>query len=153
MKCAECGTPASENDLFCGECGAVLPTFDPEVAAGVGEPPAPVPPGTVDGPISARRDPRAQASFVLGIVALGVSLFWCLPIPGAFGCLSPVAALVAIILGAVVSRDIGLKGGLDADRKRAQQAIVLGVVSLVVFVVVGVLAAVFGVGLSILNDL
>jgi hypothetical protein len=67
--------------------------------------------------------------------------------------LSPVAALVAIILGAVVSRDIGLKGGLDADRKRAQQAIVLGVVSLVVFVVVGVLAAVFGVGLSILNDL
>ncbi|MGD2041969.1 MAG: hypothetical protein PVH11_14165 [Anaerolineae bacterium] len=153
MKCTECGTLASENDLFCGECGAVLPTFDPEMVVGAGEPPAPEPAGTVDDPVPAGRDPRAQASFVLGIVALGVSLFWCLPIPGAFGCLSPVAALVAIILGAVVSRDIGLKGGLDADRKRAQQAIVLGVVSLVVFVVVGVLAAVFGVGLSILNDL
>jgi hypothetical protein len=28
MQCPECGAPHTEQDLFCGECGAVLDTFD-----------------------------------------------------------------------------------------------------------------------------
>jgi hypothetical protein len=154
MKCSECGTRASEDDLFCGECGAVLPTFDPDAVVSAGAAPdRGVPADTAPDSAAKGRDPRAQASFVLGIVALGLSsISWCLPVVSIFGCLSPVAALVAIILGAVAKRDIARQGGLETDRRKAQQGLILGVVSLVVLVIVGVLILVLGVRASILNE-
>ena len=56
MKCAECGAPASEQDLFCGECGAIL-------APAAGEP-------AVADELAAADSPADAAAFELPLDSL-----------------------------------------------------------------------------------
>ena len=141
MKCPECGTVASQDDLFCGECGAILsavppPEADAEPDAGPaltpGAPPMPqfpradaqlAPPVVQSFPSDAAAvpDPRANWATILGIASLALSFASCLPVINIVSCLGPVAAIAAIVLGAMVKRDVEAKGGLEQDRKRAQQ--------------------------------
>jgi hypothetical protein len=76
----------------------------------------------------------------------------CIPIVGSLiSCVGPVAGIVAIILGAVVKRDIKARGGLQDDWKRAHQGMLLGIagivisgVLLVIFVLLGLSAGLLG---------
>lgn len=155
MQCPECGAPYTDADLFCSECGAVLPPFDAQVGAGTlsaGSPP--VDDSSAPGfAAPAARNPRANAAFVLGIVSLALLVVSLTPCPAVFSCFQPVVAVVAIVLGAMTRRDIDVKGGLEADRKRAQQGLVMGIVALVVFAVLSLIGILLSVGLSVLGEL
>lgn len=171
MQCPECGAPHTEVDLFCGECGAVLDTFDAQTRAGEvparetpGREPAaaaildldPVPGSLPAAPAltpTAPGDARASVAFVLGIVSLALLVVSWLPCVGVIGCFQPVAAIVAIVLGAIVRRDVDTKGGLVADRKRAQQGMVMGIVALALYAAFALIGLVLGFGLSILGEL
>lgn len=157
MKCDECGTPASEQDLFCAECGAVLgaPPVVEEAETPAYElpldslPPA-LPPGKVRD-ATAAPDSRARVALILGIVAVGAGLLNCLSIFGLIGCISPVVGIAATILGAVVKRDVRARGGLEEDWKRANLGMLLGIAGLVLFAV-SLVFGLFAIGIGLLDS-
>jgi len=166
MQCPDCGAAISENDLFCGECGATL--IDPALAETAAEPEAapPVEPEIEPVPASPsvqpqmERDQRATAAYVLGIVSLVLVATSCLPLftfaacfGGLLGCLGPIAGLVAAVLGAIVQRDIDAHGGLEENRKKARQGMIMGIVSIVIYVLLIVVGIVVGFGAGILSEL
>lgn len=158
MECPECGAVASAEDLFCGECGTVLADPLSGGAAGGGAvdlPPPPVLPSPPPPPARARpaQDTRANVAFILGIVSIGAVVLSCMPFFGITGCVSPVTGIIAIILGAVVKRDIEARGGLEGDRQKAHRGMVLGIVGVALYCVFLAIGIVFGIGLSILSEL
>ena len=164
MRCSECGTLASDTDLFCGECGAILSPSLPDEPAGapvVGgalEPASPLP---LDLPVEPSlppstpkvRDTRANAAFILGVVSAASIVAICIPVFGSLiGCLGPVAGILAIILGAIVKRDIRTRGGLQEDWKRAHQGMILGIASIVIQVGLLALGLLLGIGAGLLGE-
>jgi hypothetical protein len=158
MECPECGATASAEDLFCGECGAILPASLPEAPA---DPPPldlplePLPPPLPSGsPVyaPASRDSRANIAFILGIVSIGSLVVSCLPFFGLIGCIGPVIGIAAIVLGAVVKRDIEARGGLEADRKRAHQGMILGIVGTAFYFAFLVLGILLSIGIGVLDS-
>jgi hypothetical protein len=75
------------------------------------------------------------------------------PCINVIGCFQPVVAIAAIVLGAVVRRDIHTKGGLQEDRRKAHQGMVMGIVAIAMYVVLGMVSALLGLGLGILGEL
>lgn len=159
MECPECGAVISDADLFCGECGAVL--ADPlskelaETAAvdldgKVAPPSAPDSPPTF-APVV--RDSRANAAYILGIVSVGLAAISCIPFVSFVSCVGPVTGIIAIVLGAIVKRDIVAQGGLEEDRKRAHQGLVLGIVGTVLYFVMVVVGLILGLGIGILSEM
>lgn len=153
MKCNECGTIAPEDDLFCGECGAVLPASTPDETETAAEAVARAQPETPPSPAAAKRDPRANAAFVFGIVAIAMAVISCVPILGFVTCLGPVAGITAIILGALAKRDIDAREGSEQDRAKAQQGLVLGIVGTILYFVVFGMSMILGIGLGILGEM
>jgi hypothetical protein len=169
MRCPECGTPASEEDLFCSECGAILaPSLpdEPVDVLPVDEPAEPAPPLPLDLPLEpshppptpAIRDSRANIAFILGVVSVASSVASmaasCIPLVGSLiCCVGPVVGIVAIILGAVVKRDIRARGGLQDDWKRAHQGIILGITGTVLYGVFLVIGVLLGIGVGLLGEL
>lgn len=153
MRCPECGALASDEDLFCGGCGAILAPSLPV------EPEAPLPldlPSETSFPPSAQavRDSRANIAFILGVVSVAWIVASCIPIFGRLiGCLGPVAGILAIILSAVVKRDIRARGGLQEDWKRAHQGMILGIAGIAIQVGLLVLSLLLGVGAGLLGEL
>lgn len=157
MRCSECGAPATESDLFCGECGAILedlipsePATEPAAElASYSPPPQPI----------ASHDPRTNAAFVLGIVSVVLVTTSCLPFfafsacfGGVISCLGPIAGIIATVLGSIVQRDIEARGGLEEDRKKARQGMIMGIVSIVIYVLIFVLGIVLGIGVGVLEE-
>jgi hypothetical protein len=101
----------------------------------------------------AAQDSRAIVAFVLGIVSLGLLAISWVPCVNVIGCFQPIVAIAAIVLGAVVRRDIDAKGGLQEDRRKAHQGMVMGIVAIAIYVVLGIVSAVLGLGLGILGEL
>ena len=165
MRCPECGTPASDEDLFCGECGAILAPALPDEPVDAPaldwpvEPAAPLPPDLPLDPslppsTPAVRDSRANVAFILGVVSVGSIVASCIPFLGSLiGCLGPVAGIVAIILGAVVKRDIRARGGLQEDWRRAHLGMILGIAGLVISVGLLVIGVLFSVSTGLLGEL
>lgn len=158
MDCPECGAPASDKDLFCGECGAILATAVPDAtpdAPAVELPQDPLPPAQPSYPAlsaPATRDSRANIAFILGIVSIGSLVITCLPFFGMIGCIGPVIGIAAIVLGAVVKRDVEARGGLEEDRKRAQQGMILGIIGTALYFVLLAIGVVLGIGAGLLNS-
>jgi cytochrome c biogenesis protein CcdA len=158
MKCPECGTLGSDEDLFCGECGAILAAPPADAPA---ESPAPglslpqaLPAPSSEQPFSAAeaRDTRATAAFVLGLLSVATPVIACLPILGQlFSCIGPVLGIIAVILGSSVKRDIEARGGSEGDWKRAHQGLILGIVGLAIYAVFLVLGIMLGIGTSFLD--
>jgi hypothetical protein len=169
MECPDCGTLTLEDDLFCGECGAILappPLEEPALEPLTDSPLAPgvepggdwaaervVEPPTLGSPAAARtiRDSRANAAYILGIISIALVAAYCFPFGGVLSCIQPVVGLSAIILGAMAKRDIKARGGQEADQKRAHQGMILGIVSTAIYLVLIAVALVLGVGGSILD--
>ncbi len=164
MRCPECGTLVSDEDLFCGECGAILAPSLPDEpvdvlpADGPVEPAVPLP---LDLPLEpsppsatpAVRDSRANIAFILGVVSVASIVASCIPILGSLiGCVGPVAGIVAIILGAVAKRDIRARGGLQDDWNRAHQGMILGIAGIAIYGVLLVIGILFGVGAGLLGE-
>jgi hypothetical protein len=158
MKCQECGTLASGEDLFCGECGAILANTPPEEQASAPIPdrvaesvsPAPRPRTSFDAPRA--RDGRANAAFVLGIVSIVAVVAACLPLSGLFTCIAPVPGIIAIILGAIAQRDIKARGGAQEDWKRARLGMILGIVGTAIYLVMLAIVILFSLGISMLES-
>jgi predicted nucleic acid-binding Zn ribbon protein len=144
MECPECGRPASEDDLFCGECGAVL---DDPVPATVPAPPV------VRPPVPAARDSRASVAQALGMASVAGGVVSFLPLYSVLGFWGLVLGVFAIALGALVKRDVSARGGLEADQRRAQQGMILGIVGIALSVALTVLSVVLRIGLSLLGEL
>ena len=160
MKCHECGTQASDQDLFCGECGAILAGPLPEEQAGAPTPewekepvsPAPAPHAALNAPPA--RDSRANAAFVLGIVSIVLAAASvCLPISGIFACAAPIPGIIAILVGAIAMRDIKARGGAHDDWKRARLGMILGIVGTALYLVLMVILLLAVVGLNALDGL
>jgi hypothetical protein len=173
MKCSECGSEASEQDLFCGECGAILapaagePAVADELAAADSPadaaafelpldslPPAAPPEPAYRDPAydtPAAPDSRARVAFILGIVSIGMVVLTCLPVLGLIGCIGPVVGIAASVLGFIVKRDIRARGGLEQDWRRANQGMLLGIASLALYFVLVALTIVLGIGLEFLG--
>jgi hypothetical protein len=160
MKCQECGTPASGEDLFCGECGAILAAPQPEEETSSPIPeweqesatPTPPPPASFD--TSPAPDGRAKAALVLGIASIGLAVVAaCLPVSGIFACAAPIPGIIAIVLGAIAMRDIKAHGGAHADWKRARLGLILGIVGTVFYLVVAVIVILAIMGVSMLDGL
>ena len=156
MKCTECGAPAAEQDLFCGECGAILapagggPVMTDDLAV----------PDSPSGPVyyepaydaSAAPDSRARVALILGIVSIGSVVLTCVPIFSlVISCVGPVVGIAAIILGVIVKRDVRARGGLEQDWKRANLGMLLGVVGLALYFVFLAFTIVFGLGMEFLR--
>jgi hypothetical protein len=166
VQCPECGAPVSENDLFCGECGAVLsdlqaePAAEPAVELPVQAPVARVssspplyqaPPGPP--PYApAARDSRANTAYILGIVSVALAVLSCVPFVSVVSCVEPLVGLAAIVLGAVVKRDVDAKGGLEEDRKKANQGMILGIVGTVLWIALFVISFALGLGLGLMEE-
>ena len=155
MQCPECGAVTSEADLFCGECGTVLatPSQGPEGHAALA-PEAPPPPeaaAPAEAVAAAQRDQRATIALILGILSLGSIVLSCVPLVSVIACGAPLVAIAAIVLGAVVRRDIDARGGLAEDRKRAQMGMFLGIVGLVLYAGFVIVSLVLGIGVGLLN--
>jgi len=149
VNCPECGTLASDEDLFCGQCGAILSVPGPEAPIGVSPvsvvyPPAPSAPVVPDS--------RARVAFILGIISVGSVLITCLPFFGLLGCLSPLVGLLAIVLGSVAKRDLRARGGPEADCRRAHQGVMLGIAGVGLYVVVMAVVVVLGLGMNWLGE-
>ena len=158
MECPECGALASDDDLFCGECGAILttamadeladePALDLPLA-----PPPPAPPPDPSRYAPAARDSRARIAFILGIVSIASVVLICLPFFGMIGCIGPVIGIVAIVLGAIVKRDIDARGGLEEDRKQAHQGMIMGIVGTAIYFVFLVIGILFSIGIGFLDS-
>jgi hypothetical protein len=117
-----------------------------------GEPVAPPAVQSVPSDAGAVPDPRANWAFILGIASLALSFASCLPIFSLVSCLGPVAAIAAIILGAMVKRDVEARGGLEQDRKRAHQGLVMGIVGLALYLVLIVGGILFSFVVSLLGE-
>ena len=152
MQCPECGAITSEADLFCGECGTVLATPSSELEGQVAPPPeAPPPPAGAAAGGVAQRDQRATIALVLGILSLASIVLSCLPFLSIIACGTPLVAIAAVVLGAIVRRDIEARGGLAEDRQRAQLGMFLGIGCLVLYGILVVVGLVLGVGLSLVE--
>ena len=143
MKCQECGAPVSGEDLFCGECGAIITSPPPEEQAGSPTPgweeepvsPPPPPQASFDAPPAP--DGRARAALVLGIASIGLAVAAaCLPLSGIFACGAPLPGIIAIVVGALAMRDIKARRGAHADWKQARLGTILGIVGTVLYFVV-----------------
>jgi uncharacterized membrane protein HdeD (DUF308 family) len=157
MKCHECGGPVSEQDLFCGQCGAILadpvseepadpPMYD---QAPMGSAPAAPPEPMHDA--RAVPDTRARIALILGIVSIGSVVLTCLPFFGLIGCIGPVVGVAAIISGFIVKRDVRARGGLQQDWKRANLGMWLGIASLALYFVFLAFTIVLGIGMEFLR--
>lgn len=156
MICQECGTPASGEDLFCGECGAILasPPREEQAGAPISDPvpePASPPRSSFDAPTA--RDARANAAFVLGIISIVAVVAACLPLSGIFTCMAPIPGIIAIILGGIAQRDIKARGGAQEDWKRARLGMILGIVGTVIYFVMLAIVILFSLGISLLERL
>jgi hypothetical protein len=160
MECHECGAPASGEDLFCGECGAILASPPPEEQDGAPisdrasefASPAPPPRPSFDAPSA--RDGRANAAFVLGIVSIVLAVVAaCLPLSGLFTCIAPLPGVIAIVLGVIAKRDIQARGGAPEDWKRARLGMILGIVGTAVYLVMLAIVILFSLGISMLEGL
>ena len=150
MRCTECDSIVSDDDLFCGVCGAVVDVPTAAVPAGTA---APAGPGALSAPVPATRDSRANTAYILGIISIGLAVVACIPIVSFVSCLGPVLGIIAIALGAIAGRDIDARGGLEQDRKKARQGMILGIVGFVLYIVAIVAGIALGVGLGILSEL
>lgn len=125
MFCAKCGNQVSENDTFCGKCGA-------PVTRATNPPPAPTPQAapvsqapTVQVVIQEKRTSgMAVTALVLGI--LGLSLF-------------------AIIFGAIAMNQTKKDPNLSG-RGMAIAGLVLGIIGMVSWVIWGIFFAIFSIG-------
>lgn len=157
MKCHECGGPVSEQDLFCGQCGAILADPVPEEPAdalGYDQAPMGTAPTAPPEPVYDARavpDTRARIALILGIVSIGSVVLTCLPFFGLIGCIGPVVGIAAIILGSIVKRDIRARAGLEQDWKRANLGMWLGIASLAVCFVFLAFTIVLGIGMEFLR--
>jgi hypothetical protein len=159
MICQECGTPASGEDLFCGECGAILDSPMPEEQAGapisdkMPEPASPAPPPRSSFDAPPARDARANAAFVLGIFSIVMAVVAaCLPMSGLFACIGPIPGIIAIVLGAIAQRDIKARGGAQEDWKRARLGMILGIVGTAIFFLMLAIIILFSLGISMLES-
>ena len=101
-------------------------------------------PGSLGGAVSGRRrDSRSRIDENIGLS--------CVPFLSIVACGGPLVAIVAIVLGAVVRRDIDARGGLTEDRTRAQTGMYLGIAGLVLYVVLVIVGLVLGLGVSLLE--
>ncbi len=154
MQCPECGRAASEDDLFCGECGTILyagPPVEPAVASVTAPPvePATAPPaGSTPTYVPTPRDSRALAAFILGIISIVMIVVYCIPLLAIFSCFQPVIGIIAIILGNIARRDLEARGGPETDRKRARQGMIMGIVSTVLYLVLVILGLLLGPSIS-----
>jgi hypothetical protein len=99
------------------------------------------------------RDSRANIALILGVVSVASIVASCIPLLGSLiGCVGPVAGIVAIILGAVVKRDIRARGGLQDDWKRAHQGMILGIAGIVIYAVLLGIGILLGVGAGLLGE-
>jgi hypothetical protein len=150
MQCPECGRAASEDDLFCGECGAILyasSPVEPSAAPVTAPPAAPAaapPAGSAPAYVPTPRDPRAQAAFILGIISIVMIAAYCIPFFGIFSCFQPFVGIIAIILGNIARRDLEARGGPETDRRRARQGLIMGIVSTVLYAALVALTIVLG---------
>lgn len=94
------------------------------------------------------RNPRARASFILGITSVVLALLSCIPFATLFSCGTPIVGILAIILGSMAKRDIEAKGGLEQDRKKAHQGMIMGIVGTVLFFLFLVVIVMLGIGLE-----
>lgn len=147
MHCPDCGAPASENDLFCAECGTILLVETETERDTALEVEVPL------GYATAERDSRANVAFVLGLVSLVLALAYCIPIVSIVTCIQPLAGIPAIIVGAIARRDLEARGGPEKDRKRAQQGMILGIVGTTLYAVLFVLGILLGIGLDLMSGL
>ena len=157
MNCQECGAPASGEDLFCGECGAILASPSPEEQAGapisdiVSEPASTAPPPRSSFDAPPARDARANAAFVLGIISIVAVVAACLPLSGIFTCMAPIPGIVAIVLGGIAQRDIRARSGAQEDWKRARRGMILGIVGTAIYFVMFAVVILFSLGISMLE--
>jgi hypothetical protein len=112
------------------------------------QPDAPPPPAA-----ATKRDARASTAFILGIVSVAMAVVSCIPFLGFVTCLGPLAGIAAIILGAIVRRDIDARGGLEQDRSKAQQGLVLGIVGAILYFVLIGMSTILGIGLGIMGEM
>jgi hypothetical protein len=91
---------------------------------------------------------RARASFILGITSVVLAVLSCIPFATLFSCGTPVVGILAIILGSMAKREIEARGGLEQDRKKAHQGMILGIMGTVLFFVFLVVIVLLGVGLD-----
>jgi predicted nucleic acid-binding Zn ribbon protein len=148
MHCPECGAPASGDDLFCSECGAIL-AVAPATTSATSLPAEPL---ASPAPVRATRDTGASVAFILGLASVGLAVAYCIPIVGIFACVQPLVGIAAIIVGAVARRDIQARGGPEPDRRRARQGMILGMIGTGLFFALMVLSVLLGVGLGVLSE-
>ncbi|MBN2028263.1 MAG: DUF4190 domain-containing protein [Actinobacteria bacterium] len=161
MLCEKCGKEAKPGDVFCRQCGSRLAGEEqaaaeeggaaaeegaPEAETAAGEPaaaallpptppPAPTPPypPAAPKPRAVKTSAWAVASLVLGILS-----FLCLPF---------IAAIVAIVFGAIAKRGIKDSRGEMGGSGLATTGIVLGIVNLSILLIL----AAFAVPWTIIN--
>lgn len=94
------------------------------------------------------RDSRARASFVLGITSVILALLSCVPVATLFSCGTPIVGILAIILGSIAKRDIEARGGLEQDRKKAHQGMIMGIVGTLLFFLFLIVIVLLGINLD-----
>ncbi|MDY6793823.1 MAG: DUF4190 domain-containing protein [Actinomycetota bacterium] len=150
MECEACGNNLKPGDKFCRQCGARLgavptgpdaggetPVPEAEKAGGGKTPeagstppspeaPPPAPPGvTAHLPGTPPRGPRTSAWSVASLM-LGILSFLCLPF---------LAAVPAVVFGALAKREIKRSGGTKGGSGMATAGLVLGIVNLSLLVI------------------
>jgi hypothetical protein len=75
----------------------------------------------------------------------------CVPFLSIVACGAPLVAVVAVVLGAIVRRDIDARGGLSEDRKRAQLGMFMGIAGLVLYAVLIIVGLVLSLGISMFD--
>jgi hypothetical protein len=147
VQCPECGATASEDDLFCGECATIL------IAGPAAE--RPVAPGQRERAeaTQAMLTRRANAAFILGVIAVALVAVYCVPVVNMITCVQPLVGIAGIVLGALTLRDIPSQGGPARDQKRARQGLILSIVGITLYLAVIVLSILLGAGLDTLGGL
>jgi hypothetical protein len=114
-------------------------------------PEAPPPPPEAAASAGVQKDQRATVALILGILSLGSIVLSCIPFLSIVACGAPLVSIAAIVLGAIVRRDIDARGGLAEDRQRAQLGMFLGIGGLALYVILIVGGIVLGLGISMLD--